>query len=97
MTKSQLINGLPPVHPGEFSRETLEEMALTQSAFAGAIGVSPMRLAPAQRRSNLKGYIESQGGIVLAAVALTGKPYSAKLRLSPERLAELRSNTWART
>ncbi|MBW7900501.1 MAG: phosphoribosyltransferase [Rhodocyclaceae bacterium] len=41
--------------------------------------------------ANLKGYIESQGGKVLAAVALTGKLYSARLRLFPERLAELRS------
>ncbi len=40
--------------------------------------------------ANLKGYIESQGGKVLAAVSLTGKPHSAKLALSPERLHELR-------
>ena len=40
--------------------------------------------------ANLRGYIESQGGSVLAAVALTGKPYSAKLKSSPERLEELR-------
>ena len=41
--------------------------------------------------ANLKGYIESKGGKVLAAVSLTGKPHSAKLALSPERLHELRS------
>ena len=40
--------------------------------------------------ANLKGYIESQGGKVLAAVSLTGKPHSAKLALSSERLQELR-------
>ena len=40
--------------------------------------------------ANLKGYIESQGGRVLAAVALTGKPHSAQLAPSPERLHELR-------
>jgi len=40
--------------------------------------------------ANMKGYIESQGGRVLAAVCLTGKPHSAKLALSPERLSELR-------
>ncbi|MDP2095756.1 MAG: phosphoribosyltransferase [Hydrogenophaga sp.] len=40
--------------------------------------------------ANLKGYIESQGGRVLAAVSLTGKPHSAKLALTPERLRELR-------
>jgi len=41
--------------------------------------------------ANLRGHIESQGGRVLAAVVLTGKPHSAKLRLTPERLHELRS------
>ena len=40
--------------------------------------------------ANLRGYIASQGGRVHAAVALTGKPFSAKLKLSPERLEELR-------
>ena len=33
-------NGMPPIHPGEFLRETLEELALTQTAFADALGVS---------------------------------------------------------
>lgn len=41
--------------------------------------------------TNLRGYIESHGGRVLAATTLTGKPYSAKLRLTDERLNELRS------
>lgn len=41
--------------------------------------------------ANLKGYIEFKGGSVLAAVSLTGKPHSAKLALSPERLHELRA------
>ena len=40
--------------------------------------------------ANLKGYIESNGGRVLAAVCLTGKPHSAKVAVSPERLKELR-------
>ena len=40
--------------------------------------------------ANLKGYIESNGGRVMAAVCLTGKPHSAKLALSPERISELR-------
>ena len=40
--------------------------------------------------ANLKGHIESNGGRVLAAVALTGKPHSAKLAPSPQRLLELR-------
>ncbi len=40
--------------------------------------------------ANLRGYIESQGGHVLAAVALTGKPYSARLKPSTQRIEELR-------
>jgi addiction module HigA family antidote len=39
------VNGLPAIHPGEFLRETLDDMALTQAAFADAIGVSPMRVS----------------------------------------------------
>jgi len=39
------INGLPAIHPGEFLREILDDMALTQVAFAQAIGVSPMRVS----------------------------------------------------
>ena len=38
-------NGLPPVHPGEFLREALEELALSQASFAEAIGISPMRVS----------------------------------------------------
>ena len=38
-------NGLPAVHPGEFLRETLDELGLTQAAFADALGVSPMRVS----------------------------------------------------
>ncbi len=36
-------NGLPPIHPGEFLRETLAELGISQAQFARAIGVSPMR------------------------------------------------------
>lgn len=38
-------NGLPPIHPGEFLREILDELQLTQAALAEAIGVSPMRVS----------------------------------------------------
>ena len=38
-------NGLPPIHPGDFLRETLEELGLTQAEFARVIGVSPMRVS----------------------------------------------------
>ena len=40
-----LTNGLPPVHPGDFLREILEDLHLTQAAFAQAIGVSSMRVS----------------------------------------------------
>jgi len=38
-------NGLPPIHPGEFLRETLEGLGVSQAQFARAIGVSPMRIS----------------------------------------------------
>ena len=41
--------------------------------------------------ANLRGHVEFHGGNVLGAIVLTGKPYSARLRLAPERLQELRS------
>ncbi len=37
--------GLPPIHPGEFLREALEDLRLSQAEFARAIGVSPMRVS----------------------------------------------------
>ena len=40
--------------------------------------------------ANLRGWIEKRGGNVVGAVALTGKPYSAKLNPSKEQLRELR-------
>jgi addiction module HigA family antidote len=39
------VNGMPAIHPGEFLREILDDMALTQTAFSEAIGVSPMRVS----------------------------------------------------
>ena len=38
-------NGLPPIHPGEFLREALDELDISQARFASAIGVSPMRVS----------------------------------------------------
>lgn len=38
-------NGLPAIHPGEFLAETLEELNLSQAAFARALGLSPMRVS----------------------------------------------------
>ena len=41
--------------------------------------------------ANMRGWIEKQGGTVIGAVGLTGKPYSAKLSLTKEQLHELRN------
>ncbi len=38
-------SGLPPIHPGEFLAETLQELGVSQAQFARAIGVSPMRIS----------------------------------------------------
>ena len=38
-------NGLPPIHPGEFLRETLGELGVSQAQLARAIAVSPMRIS----------------------------------------------------
>lgn len=39
------IEGLPPIHPGCYLREILDELEISQAAFAHAIGVSPMRVS----------------------------------------------------
>ena len=38
-------SGLPPIHPGLFLREILEERSISQARFARAIGVAPMRIS----------------------------------------------------
>jgi antitoxin HigA-1 len=38
-------SGLPPIHPGLFLKEILDELGLSQNAFARTIGVSPMRIS----------------------------------------------------
>ncbi|ECO4847805.1 hypothetical protein FX474_12770 [Salmonella enterica] len=42
--------------------------------------------------AGLKGYIESHGGKVIGASALTGKQYSARMALSPQTLSQLREH-----
>ena len=37
--------GLPVFHPGEYLKETLEGLGVSQAQFARAIGVSPMRVS----------------------------------------------------
>jgi addiction module HigA family antidote len=38
-------NGMPPIHPGELLAEILDDVGMTQAAFARKIGVSPMRVS----------------------------------------------------
>lgn len=38
-------NGMPPIHPGEFLQEILEDRGMSRAAFARAIDVSPMRIS----------------------------------------------------
>lgn len=42
---SQPINGMPPIHPGEFLAEILGDLKMSQAEFARVIGVSPMRIS----------------------------------------------------
>jgi addiction module HigA family antidote len=45
MTKSLPKNGMPPIHPGEFIQEILDDYEMSQAALARAVGVSPMRIS----------------------------------------------------
>ena len=38
-------SGLPPIHPGDFLKEILEDRDISQAQFARAIGVAPMRIS----------------------------------------------------
>ncbi len=38
-------NGLPPIHPGQFLREMLDELNISQAQLARTIGISPMRVS----------------------------------------------------
>lgn len=66
--------------PALFGGEISEHKYLLVDDFVGQGGTL----------ANLKGFVESQGAIVIGATALTGKSYSAKLRLSEETLQGLR-------
>lgn len=39
------INGLPPIHPGEYIREALLELGMSQNQLAQKLGVSSMRIS----------------------------------------------------
>ena len=45
MKTQSATHSLPPIHPGEFLRETLDNLGITQAAFAAAIDVSAMRVS----------------------------------------------------
>lgn len=38
-------NGMPPIHPGEFIQEILDDLDMSQAALARTLGVSPMRIS----------------------------------------------------
>ena len=38
-------NGLPPIHPGQFLREILDELNISQAQLARTIGISSMRVS----------------------------------------------------
>ena len=40
-----IMSGLPPIHPGEFLREILEERGISQAHFSRVVGISPMRIS----------------------------------------------------
>jgi len=41
----RLTNGLPPIHPGAYIRESLEDLCITQAALAQALGISVSRIS----------------------------------------------------
>lgn len=38
-------DGLPAIHPGEFIKEILDAMGVSQAHFARAVGLAPMRIS----------------------------------------------------
>lgn len=40
-----MINGLPPIHPGEFVHEIMDDLELSQVQLAKALDISPMRIS----------------------------------------------------
>jgi len=39
---------MPPIHPGKFLAEIIEDLDISQAAFARAAGASPVRVSPHQ-------------------------------------------------
>ena len=44
-TKIPAKNGMPAIHPGEFLKEIVDELGLSQVALAQALGISTMRVS----------------------------------------------------
>ncbi|MBN8480784.1 MAG: HigA family addiction module antidote protein [Xanthomonadales bacterium] len=44
-------NGLPAIHPGYYLREILEDLGMSQAAFARSVGVSRMRISHVAREA----------------------------------------------
>ncbi len=40
-----VVNGLPPIHPGEFLEEILHDLDISQAHFARTVGISPVRIS----------------------------------------------------
>jgi antitoxin HigA-1 len=38
-------NNLPPIHPGEFLKEIMDELGVSQAEFARTVGLSAMRIS----------------------------------------------------
>ena len=38
-------NNLPPIHPGEFLKEIIDELGISQAEFARTVGLSAMRIS----------------------------------------------------
>ena len=44
-TKIPVKDGMPAIHPGDFLKEIVDEMGLSQVALAQALGISTMRVS----------------------------------------------------
>lgn len=51
MSIPAIRNGMPPIHPGEFIQEILDDLGMSQAALARTLGVSPMRISHVVREA----------------------------------------------
>ena len=69
-----LRNALPPVHPGEFLKEILDELGISQASFARAVGISSMRISH---------IIKGKRPVTAEMALLFGKAFGQTLNPSP--------------